>query len=1492
MQGMDNSLQLFHPLTRAWFVERYGAPTDVQARSWPEIAAGRHVLITAPTGSGKTLTAFLWALDKLATGTWQRGRAAVLYVSPLKALNNDIRRNLTGPLSELREVFDRAGEPFAEISVLTRSGDTEQAERRRMLSHPPEILITTPESLNLMLTSRKSRELFTGITTVILDEIHSVAGTKRGTHLITAVDRLVPLAGEFQRIALSATVKPLEVVADFIGGRVMQDRNGRVEYSKRDVTVVQSIHSKRYDVAVRTPPDGPDLTKGTHWPELVQEFKKIIRRNRSTLMFTNSRRLCERISLMINEDEDRPVAYSHHGSLSRETRVVVEERLKRGELAAIVATTSLELGIDVGALDEVVLIETPPSVSSAVQRIGRAGHNVGEISRGMLFPTYGTDFLNAAVMSRSIVAQDIESVRPIANPLDVLAQVIVSMTATEVWDVDRLHAFLRTSYPYRDLSREHFDIVLNMLAGRYAETRIRELKPLVSVDRIDNTVAAREYAARRIYLSGGTIPDRGYFTLRLEGSGARIGELDEEFVWESSVGARLTLGTQTWQVRKIDHNDVTVVPADTAASAAPFWRAEALNRDYHLSERIAEFLEQADAALDDPQFVRRLQADYFMNEDAAEALVRFLQRQKNLTRAALPHRHHLLAERCRDSASGESSHVIIHTLWGGRVNRPFAMALSAAWERKHGSQLETIANNDAVAVMLGDDVSVKELLSLVKAPDLEELLRLELAGSGFFGARFRENAARALLLVRKSFRMRMPLWLNRLRSKKLLDAVSRYDDFPIVLETWRTCLQDEFDVAALRRLLGELNTGEIQVTEVETIAPSPFAQSIVWGLTNQYMYHDDTPHRRGAGSLDRDLVKELVFSPELRPEIPNGLIRNFQEKLQRTAPGYAPRTPVELLEWVKERLFIPESEWERLLTAVERDGGAPAKDIVEPVADKMAKVGLPGCAARGVVALECLPRLLGAFGFSADDLACTRALSDEAIAIDLSKAAAPAEADETPEERDALADWLGEWLQFYAPVGEEFIGQTFGLHEERVAEVLETLAGARNLVIDRLSEGAEQTEICDSENLECLLRMARAAARPAFRPLHEKHLPLFVAAHQGLTARGGSVEHLQDALEKLFGYPAPAELWEKDILPARLSPYMTAWMDSLMQQSGLMWFGRGKKKIALCLPQNIDLFFEDAEQPEEGEGGPAGDILPDPSGRYSFAGLLKQTGKSSAELTAGLWDAAWRGAVTNDSFVALRMAIESNFRASEVPRRKRHRAGRGGRARWGASRPFAGNWHILERPPPAADALERDELAKERARVLLDRYGILFRELIARELPGLRWGSLFRALRLMELSGEALAGCFFEGITGLQFVSHDAWRRLQEPMPEDAIFWLNAADPASLCGTAPEAGDHLRSELPARLPTTHLVYHGSKLAMISRKQGRELQINAAAADPRLPECLSLFDEFLNRQFQPAKAITIETINGDPAHTSPYLPVLQQIFNTSADYKGVKLWKTF
>ncbi|MEE9562520.1 MAG: DEAD/DEAH box helicase, partial [Thermoanaerobaculia bacterium] len=610
--GSDEALAVFHPLVARWFGERLGAPTEVQSGSWPRIAAGEHVLITAPTGSGKTLTAFLWALNQLLTGAWSGGRVRVLYVSPLRALNNDIQRNLLGPLGELQQVFADAGHMAQPVRVLTRSGDTPPGERQRMARHPPEVLITTPESLNILLTSKGGRTLLGDLSSVVLDEIHAVASSKRGTHLATAVERLTLLSGEFQRIALSATVKPLERVARFVGGYSHHPRAAGAEpgYEARQVSIVEATTPKRYDLRVLhpappadeppavTPP--PGAASGSVWEPLVEDLRSRIKKRRSTLVFANSRRVTEKLTRLLNEDESSDLAYSHHGSLAREIRAGVEERLKEGRLAAIVATNSLELGIDIGSLDEVVLVQTPPTVASAVQRIGRAGHGVGEVSHGRLYPLFERDYLSAAVVARSVLDQDIEEVRPIIGALDVLAQIVLSMVATESWGIDELFDFIRTTYPYRELTRRQFDLVLEMLAGRYADSRVRELEPRISIDRVAGTVVGRRGAARLVYLSGGTIPDRGYYHLRLEASMAKIGELDEEFVWERSVGDTFTLGAQSWRIRTITHNDVLVSPAHRSSAMAPFWRAEERDRSFHLSAKMGRFLEQAEAFLASP----------------------------------------------------------------------------------------------------------------------------------------------------------------------------------------------------------------------------------------------------------------------------------------------------------------------------------------------------------------------------------------------------------------------------------------------------------------------------------------------------------------------------------------------------------------------------------------------------------------------------------------------------------------------------------------------------------------------------------------------------------------------------------------------------------------------------------------------------------------------------------------------------------------------------
>jgi ATP-dependent Lhr-like helicase len=1486
-------LSLFHPLVERWFTEHVGTPTDVQETAWPRIARGEHVLITAPTGSGKTLTAFLWALNRLITGDLATGHTTVLYVSPLKALNNDIQRNLLRPLKELEETFRAAAEPFPTIRVLTRSGDTPASDRQRMQRHPPEILITTPESLNLLLSSRGGRSMLTEIRTVILDEIHDVVGSKRGTHLITAVERLTLLSGEFQRISLSATVRPVETVAEFVGGYRIEDVGDDVRYVARPVAVVRSGATKRYNLKVHYPAEVADRDANQSiWEPLIEDFRRIVTGNRSTLLFCNSRRLCERITLLLNSVEEEPIAYAHHGSLSREVRAEVERKLKAGELKAIVATSSLEMGIDIGALDEVVLIQSPPEISSGIQRVGRAGHQVGEVSRGTLFPTHPRDFIEGAVLAKAALEGDIEATYPIRCPLDVLAQVLVSMVGVETWDADELYRVVCASYPYRYLSRVQFDAVLNMLAGRYDETRIRELSARVSIDRLDNTVATKPGAVQTLYLGGGTIPDRGYFQMKHHETGARIGELDEEFVWESSVGATFTFGTQHWRVEKITHNDVFVLPAGRRPTEAPFWKSEETNRDWHFSDRIGRFLETANDRLEDAGFVETLQSDYCMNDVAAGQLVGFLRSQRETTRCDLPHRHHLLVEFINagpDQSPG--TQAVLHTFWGGRVNRPFAMALASAWEERFLYRPEVYAENNCVVVMLNDDFDGAELLSMVTSATLEPLLRKRLEGSGFFGARFRECAGRALLVTRQRMGQRMPLWLNRLKSQKLLDAVMNYEDFPVLLETWRTCLQDEFDMEALRLLLAELESGAIRWSEVHTERASPFAQTLSWRQINdEYMYADDTPKGGKSSRLRDDLLRDLVFNAALRPTIPPELIARFEMKRQRLIVGYPPQAPRELTDWVKERLAIPQSEWRSLLDAIHRDGGSEPYATERSVAQRVARLVPVNAREPLVVAFESLPRVLAALG--------AEGRSAEVEPLPGGPSEPPRLSSATDEEPDeALATFLGEWLRFYGPRTPAFITSTLGVEPARARLSVEDLAEAQTVVWGKLVTDSDADVVCDAENFEILLRMARADAVPVFEPLEIEVLPLFVAHIQGLHKPENDYEGLNRRLEQLLCYPARAELWETEFLPTRVRSYITAWLDSLMQEGDLRWIGCEHRQIAFCPESELDLMRSDAPSVENEESSTDWEsIFPDPEGRYDFSALLRASNWSLTALTGKLWDGVWKGEVTNDAFGTLRRGIESGFQAPEVKAssesfRSRLRRRVGGRldfGRWKNAAPFGGNWLLLPKPSSDDDLLEIEERNKDRVRLLLDRYGMLFRELLQNELPVFRWGSIFRSLRLMELSGEVLAGCFFNDIPGPQFISHEAFRSLQRGLPKDAVYWMNATDPASLCGIGLDA---LRGSLPKRQSSNYVVFRGTNVVSVIQRNAKELVFRVPPEDAVFVRCVAPLRHLLTRAFQPMRRLDVETINGEPAGESPYVDALRGSFEVVVDYKTVVLYRS-
>ena len=1483
---MTADLTYFHPLIKKWFLQHYAASTDVQEKAWPCIAENKHVLIAAPTGSGKTLTAFLWAVNQLAAGVLETGRTRVLYISPLKALNNDIQRNLLGPLHQIRGIFEDAGELFPDIRVLTRSGDTSQEDRRKMFRYPPEILITTPESLNLLLSSKSGRQLLYHLSTVILDEIHAVAGSKRGVHLITAVDRLVRLSGEFQRICLSATIRNKSAVAQFVGGFRLNGSGKNPKYFPRPVEIIESAMAKTYRIRVKYPRKEEADVEDTAWDLLAREFKDIVEKNRSTLFFTNGRRLCEKMTYKLNRLSGKPLAYSHHGSLSRRLRETVEQHLKNGDLKAIVATSSLEMGIDIGNLDEVVLIQSPPSVSSAVQRIGRAGHQVGVQSRGSLYCAHAQDLIASAVLSAAIDDKDIEPVHPIENPLDVLAQVLISEACMETWDMDDLYAMLKTSWPYRNLTREQYDLVLNMLAGRYADTRIRELKPRISIDRLDNTVEGKRGALLALYTSGGTIPDRGYFQLRHHETGARIGELDEEYVWEAKTGQIATMGTRNWKITRITHNDVFALPAGSSQMDAPFWIAEGMNRNFHFSVRMLEFLEQAQGRLTDKAFETDLIKAFHLDETAAKALIRFLKRQEEQTQCDLPHRHHMVLEYVRSGPDGGSpgSMLVIHTLWGGRLNRPFAMALEAAWIDRFKEEPEIFPGNDAIVIQLPHPIPPEEILSLVPSGQMEDLLKQQLERTGFFSARFRECAGRALLVVRNKINQRMPLWMTRLKSKKLLENILKFEDFPILLETWRTCLADEFDLKQLRVMLQEIETGTISWSQSLTARPSPFAAGMAWNQINQYMYKEDEG-ASSASSLGSDLVRDLVFSPELRPVISLSLVREFEQKCRRLLPGYAPASARDLVDWTKERIAIPFNEWEKLLAQVSREAADPINDIEDHIREKAAVFQLRHARQPLVVSLELAEKIKDAWYGTHPDVVVRDLGGCE---IDLPAASPRGSASDT---ENAVA-LLGQWLQFYGPVSKGSVARNLGIDPGRVSRLLEDLIDSRQVICGQLVKDGSKKDICDSENFEILLRMSRARAVPELEPLGIETLPLFLADHQGLVKKGETLDDLFDRLVQLACFPLSAEIWESEVLPARIQPYHPSFLDTVLQEGEMIWLGFEKKKVAFCFTADLD--FLTANQTKAGSADELDQVFETPEARYDFSQLLGLTGLSSGPLSDRLWEKVWQTRLCNQTFSALRKGIETKFKVpDESNRPQRSRFGRRGRPRakrfsqWKGSLPFSGHWFLSPLPEPPTDLLEIEELNKDRVRLLLDRYGILFRELLVKELPGFRWAAVFRSLRLMELSGEILSGHFFSGIPGLQFMSHKAFRKLTANMPEDKIFFLNAVDPASVCGI-PLPG--LKQRFPSRLPGTHMVFRGETLKLISRKNGKELEFFCEPDDENLIAYLAPLSHLLTRQFHPLKKIAIDTINGEKAGKSPYIDSFETVFNVMKEYKGVTLYR--
>lgn len=1438
MSGMDHPFpSSFHPLIASWFRETYGEPTAVQAEAWPRIAAGEHVLALAPTGSGKTLAAFLDAISRLVRGEYDPGRLSVLYVSPLKALNEDIRSNLREPLSSLRTRFEREGQAFPEIRVETRSGDTPATDRRRFLVRPPSILATTPESLAILLAGPRARSVLSDVRLVILDEIHAVLDSKRGAFLACQVGALALLAGEFRRVALSATVRPAETAAAFVGGlRKVPAGEGRpgFRYEPRPVSVVSPPSEKRIDLSVEypaAPPSDPEAGTGGGLPEssrygvLVDTLTGRIRRNRSTLVFTDSRRRAERIAFLLNEKAGAGSAYAHHGSLSKEVRQLVEERLRRGELPCVVATGSLELGIDVGSVDEVVLAGSPPAVSPALQRVGRSGHGVGQTSRGLLFPFHGMDLLRAAALSGAVRDREIEALSPLENPLDILAQAVLALCAVEDRKTDDLYDDIRTFPPFRTLARESYDRVVEMLAGRYESARLRELKPRLRYDRASGVLSAAEGTIQLIYSSGGAIPDRGVYSMRLA-DGTRIGELDEEFVWERKVGDAFSFGTRSWRIREIGPEAVEVVPLDRPADFVPFWKGEARYRSPVLVRRTLELSESFGSGGFPPGTLDGLG----LTEEARAALARFLESQARSQQGTPPAGPSCVPlELCSDPGlRGDAVTAVLHTLRGGAVNEPLSLALAADLEESLGVRVETVADEDFVLAVLplvpgsSPDAAILDALRRLGDPVLRERrLRSRLEGSGVFGAAFREAAGRSLLLPRAGFGRRTPLWITRLRAKRLFDAVSSFGDFPVAAEAWRTCLVDLFDMEEFGRLLEGISDGKIRVQAFRTRAPSPFAREAVWQETNRFLYEGDESGRRSGVSLSDRAIEEALGSPGLRPALPANLVSDFSARLRRELPGWAPEDGPALAEWVKERVFIPADEWKTLAANL----GVEAGEALRADATLGARIA----------------RIRGAGGSL--DLLVHEERRREV-------------------ETDVRA-LLGEWLRYEGPVDPGRISAVLGLPEEEARSALAALAEEGGLAAGVRISGGGGELFCDEANLELLLRLARKSARPSVDERPSSDLPLFLAKIQGLAG-----SRRDRPWEALAGWTAPVRLWETELLPARLPDYSPALLDRSFEEGRCLWFGAGREIVGLCAPEDLDLVLPD--RPSESTLVP--EVLSD------FWALRDASGLSPEDCARVLWEEAWRGAAASDSWGTLRSGTRTDFGATAVPIPRPEpssfgvprRIPRALRDRWRGGPPVEGRWFSLgaEGDP---DPLDRDQLDRERVRFLARRWGILCRPLLERELPALGWGRLLGAMRALELAGEILAGRFFAGLGGLQFMSLEAFELFRTMEDAGEVYWVNACDPGSLAGIAVEG---LPYETPVRTAASRLCYRGSRLAAVSLRNGRDLRILDDGEDPATT--LAFLKVPRTRQADPERKIVVDTVNGVAAAAGPFAASLKDL----------------
>ncbi len=1429
----------FAPAVAEWFAETFATPTRAQRLGWAAIARGEHALVFAPTGSGKTLAAFLAAIDRVmfSPEPAKAERCRVLYVSPLKALAVDVERNLRAPLHGIARVAGRRGEAVHLPEVFVRTGDTPQAERASMLRRPPDILITTPESLFLLLSSR-ARAVLSGVETVIVDEIHALVGTKRGAHLALSLERLQEAARRPpQRVGLSATQRPLEEVARFLGGG-----EGLRAWKPRPVTIVDAGAKKKFDLKVEVPVEdmsrlgeatapataatalneGPTdlLPRRSIWPAIHPRLLELVRAHRSTILFVNSRRLAERLSAALNELAGAEVARAHHGSIAREQRLLIEDALKAGRLPALVATSSLELGIDMGAVDLVVQIETPTSVASGMQRIGRASHQVEAVSRGVIFPKYRGDLLASAAITRAMKEGAVEETRLPRNPLDVLAQQLVAIAAVGERGVDELFALVRRAAPYASLGRASFEGVLDMLSGRYPSDELAELRPRLVWDRLRGRVRAREGALRLVVANAGTIPDRGLYGVFLagdEGSSRRVGELDEEMVFESRVGEVFVLGASSWRIAEITRDRVLVMPAPGEPGKMPFWKADRGARPVELGRRIGRLTREL-AALPRAEAVARLQAEHDLDPRAAANLVAYVEEQRAATRA-LPDDRTIVLERTRDEMG--DWRLCLLSPWGGRVHAPWTMALEAKLRLAGEGEVETVWSDDGIVVRLPERERPPSAGDLVPEPEeVEDLVVRELAGSSLFAARFRESAARALLLPRRRPGQRTPLWMQRKRAHDLLQVASRHSSFPIVLEAYRECLQDVFDLPGLVELMRRVRQREVRLVTVDTQSPSPFSASLLFGYVANYLYDADAPlaeRRAQALAVDQAQLRELLGEAELRELLDPGLLASLELQLQGLT-GRRAHNPDRLHELL---LRLGDLSLAEVADRIEA-GGAPAIDLGREWLEALVRE-------RRVIAL----RVGGEERYAAAE--------DAGRLRDALGAAPPPglpAAFLEPSPR-ALGDVVSRYARSHGPFTAAEVARRFAVGEAAILAALDALAREGRVLEGEFRPGGAGREWCGAEVLATLRRRSLAALRKQVAPAEPAALARTLLDWQAVArtdaapgqARRGP-DALLDVLEQLQGAVVPASVLEREVLVARLPGYRPEDLDTLCAAGEVVWVGLGALgerdgRIALYLTDDLPLLLPARPAPPEGALHDAIREQLTRHGACFFGQLLEGAGGGLAQpVVDALWDLAWAGEITNDTPGALRA-----FLAARVARAERHGRVAAFRSRRQVPPSAVGRWSRLPLPRRTPSPTER---ARALAGQLLARHGVLTRDGVANEGVEGGFAGVYPVLKALEEQGRVRRGYFVAGLGGLQFAEPGALDRLRARREADpdtpSAAVLAAADPANPYGAAlpwPRTDDARLQ----RAAGSHVVLVDGALVAFASRGGREVSALLPEEEP-------------------------------------------------------------